>query len=150
MNIQRVKQGALITLYNGIYMIILGALYIIFFKFNMKQNFDAISSVWVLFAKYNPKITFLFLLFSLVIGVLLISLGIVIIYLSHFIYKRKEKMPWVILFISGIISWAGLLGIAIFSKNLLFIILSFIGWLTFVFGMLLPISYYTQKQYREY
>ena len=150
MNIQKVKQGAKITLYNGIYMIFLGIFLIIFVKFNMKNNFQAISSIWRIFVKYNPGIAQLFFLFNASIGILLISMGIIIIYLSYFIIKRKDKMTWVMLFLSGITSWAGLLVIAILIKNITIIILIFVGWLSFVIGMIIPIRYYIEKRYREY
>ena len=109
MNIRKVKQGAKITLYNGIYMILFGIFYTIFIKFNMNQNFKAISELWGFFAKFNPEITFLFYLFNILIGLFLISTGITIIHLSDFIIKRKDKMTWVILFLSGLIAWVGLL-----------------------------------------
>ena len=150
MNIRRVKQGANITFYNGIYMIILGIYFISFVNFNMKTNFNSISQLWGFFLKFNAEIAFLFLLFNIIVGVFLISNGVNIMYLSDFIYKRKEKMPWVILFFSGLISWVGLLTIMILAKNLLLIFLSFLGWLTFVIGMLLPIRYYLEKSYKEY
>ena len=150
MNIRRVKRGASITFYNGIYMIILGIYFISFVNFNMKTNFNSISQLWGFFSKFNTEIAFLFLLFNMIVGVFLISNGVNIMYLSDFIYKRKEKMPWVILFFSGLISWVGLLTIMILAKNLLLIILSFLGWLTFAIGMLLPIRYYLEKGYREY
>lgn len=150
MNIRRVKQGARITFYNGIYMILFGIFYAIFIKFNMKQNFNAISELWLFFAKYNTKITFLFYLFNILIGLFLISTGITIMHLSDFIIKRKDKMTWVILFLSGIIAWGGLLIISFLFKNYILIILSFIGWLLFILGMLLPIHYYLEKDYREY
>ncbi len=150
MNIRRVKRGASITFYNGIYMIILGIYFISFVNFNMKTNFNSISQLWGFFSKFNTEIAFLFLLFNMIVGVFLISNGVNIMYLSDFIYKRKEKMPWVILFFSGLISWVGLLTIMILAKNLLLIILSFLGWLTFAIGMLLPIRYYLEKSYREY
>ena len=150
MNIRRVKQGANITFYNGIYMIILGIYFISFVNFNMKTNFNSISQLWGFFLKFNAEIAFLFLLFNIIVGVFLISNGVNIMYLSDFIYKRKEKMPWIILFFSGLISWVGLLTIMILAKNLLLIFLSFLGWLTFVIGMLLPIRYYLEKSYKEY
>ena len=150
MNIQRVKQGAKITLYNGIYMILFGIFQIFFAEFNMKNNFEAIDSIWSLFVKYNPKIYNLFILSNISIGILLISLGVFIAYLSYFIIKRKDKMAWVILFVSGIVSWIGLLIISFLFKNWTLIILSLIGWIMFVFGMVLPISYYIEKNYREY
>ena len=83
-------------------------------------------------------------------GIFFISIGIFIIYLSDFIYKRKEKMTWVVLFLGGITVWGGILIMSILFKNIYLIILSFIGWLSFVFGMLLPIKYYIEKPYREY
>lgn len=150
MNIQKVKQGARITLYNGIYMILFGIFYMAFIKFNMRYNFNAIEELWGFFAKFNPEISYLFYLFNIIIGLFLISTGIFTIYLSDFIMKRKEKMTWVILFLSGIISWGGLLAISVLFKNLVLVILSFIGWFIFIVGMLLPIRYYLEKSYREY
>ena len=150
MNIKRVKQGAKITLYNGIYSVLLGIFYIFFVNLNMIMNFNAISRLWGFFIKYEPEISRLFYLLNINIGIFLIVIGIIIIYLSYFIYKRKEKMVWVMLFISGIISWAGLLTITILMKNIVLIVLSSIGWVTFIFGMILPIRYYLEKEYREY
>ena len=145
MNIQRVKQGARITWVNGIYMILFGIFYTIFIKFNMKQNFSAINELWGFFAKFNPEITSLFYLFNILIGLFLISTGISIIHFSDFIIKRKDKMTWVILFVSGLIAWGGLLIISCFFKNYILIALSGIGWISFVIGMLLPINYYLEK-----
>jgi len=150
MNIQRVKQGAKITQLNGIYMIILGAFMIFFQDSNMRKNFESINQLWGFFSKFNPEITYIFSLLNIMIGILLISIGIIIIYLSDFIIKRKDKMAWVVLFVFGIINWVGLLIITILLKNIILIILSFIGWLSFIFGMLLPIKYYLEKSYREY
>jgi hypothetical protein len=150
MNIQRVKQGARITLYNGIYMIILGVFLIAFVKYNMKNNFIAISMIWKVFVKYNPGIAKLFFLFNTTIGILLISMGIIIIYLSYFIIKRKDKMTWVVLFFSGITAWIGLLVISILIGNIIIMGVIFIGWLSFVIGILIPVKYYMQKTYLEY
>ena len=49
MNIKRVKQGAMITFYNGIYMILLGIYFILLKNFNMSANFDVISELWGFF-----------------------------------------------------------------------------------------------------
>ncbi|MBT4135287.1 hypothetical protein HOD75_00525 [archaeon] len=150
MNIKRVKQGARITYYNGVYMIALGFFYIFFIKYNMEKNFSVTSELWGFFTRFNPELSFLFYLFNVLIGLFLISTGINTMYLSDFIIKRKEKMTWVILFLSGLISWVGLLTISILFKNLILILFAFAGWLSFVIGMLLPIQYYLQKNYREY
>jgi len=150
MNIQRVKQGARITLYNGVYMIILGIYYIFFIKTNMKITFESIYLLWGFFTRYNGNVAYFFFLFNILIGILLISQGILIIYLSDFIIKRKEKMTWTMLFLSGIITWAVLLVISILLSNWLLSILTGIGWLSFLLGMVLPIKYYLEKNYREY
>jgi hypothetical protein len=150
MNIQRVKQGAKITFYNGIYMILFGLFLIFFIDFNMNVNFNAIYLLWGFFLKYNWKLSYLFILFNVLIGIILISQGITILYLSDFIIKRKEKMTWVILFLSGITTWAGLLTIFILMKNLILISIVFIGWISFIIGMLIPIKYYLEKPYKEY
>ncbi len=150
MDIRKVKLGAKITFYNGIYMILFGTYLTIFSNLNMTQNFNTFSQLWGFFQRYNPQIALLFYLYNLIAGALLISQGITISFLSDFIIKRKDKMTWVILFISGIIAWASVLTITIIMQNLILIIISFIGWLIFTIGMLIPIKYYLQKQYREY
>lgn len=150
MNIQRVKQGAKITYLNGIYMILLGFFFIFYANKNMKQNFLVIDQLWGFFTKFNPEIAGLFILFNVIMGILLIPSGITITFLSDFIIKRKDKMTWVMLFIVGIIDWVGLLIITILLKNYLLVILSIIGWIIFVIGMLIPIQYYLEKGYREY
>lgn len=150
MNIQRVKQGAKITFYTGIYMIILGIFFIFFIGLNMREIFNSTSKLWGFFITYNWDISYLFYLFNILVGTLLISNGIAIAYLSDFIIKRKEKITWVMLFITGITSWAGLLTISILFKSIILIVLSFIGWLVFIIGMLIPISYYIEKPYKEY
>jgi hypothetical protein len=150
MNIRKVKKGAKITFYNGIYMILFGVFYVIFVRFNMKQNFDAIKELWGFFSKFNPEITLLFYLFNILIGLFLISTGINIMHLSDFIIKRKDKMTWVILFVSGLISWSGLSIISWLFKNKILMSLSLVGLITFIFGMILPIKYYLEKSYKEY
>ena len=101
-------------------------------------------------SRFNPEIANIFILFHILIGILLFSSGIMILYLSDYIIKRKEKMTWIILFIIGITNWVTLLIISLILGNILLIILTAIGWLTFIFGMLLPIKYYLEKSYREY
>lgn len=150
MNIQKVKQGARITLYNGIYTVVLGIFFIVFMKLNMKLTFNSITQLWGFFARYNSNVAQMFYLFNALVGLLLISNGLTIIFMSYFIIKRKDKMAWVILFLSGLTMWAGMLTISFLLWNFLLISLSIIGWLTFLLGMLLPVSYYIEKTYREY
>jgi len=148
--IENIKLGSRITFYNGIYAIIFGLFSILFYNTLMLANFRAIDSVWQVFTKYNPEISSLFFNLALAKAFLLISMGLAIMYLSSYILKKKNKSAWVMLFIIGIIFWAGLLTTEIFNKNVYTITISFIGWISFVIGMLIPISYYTQKSYEEY
>ncbi|MFA5856950.1 MAG: hypothetical protein WC867_06325 [Candidatus Pacearchaeota archaeon] len=150
MNIQRVKQGAKITLYSGYYSIVLGFYFIFIFYYNMKLNFKAIDELWGFFSKYNPDIAYIFILFNILIGIQLIAAGIMIIYLSDFIIKRKDKMTWVMLFIIGLIEWAGLLTVSVLLKNWVLVGASLLGWIIFIIGMMLPLRYYLEKNYREY
>lgn len=150
MNIQKVKQGGKITYANGVYMIVLGFFITFFDNMNMKANFNSINQLWGFFSKFNPEIASIFTLYHILIGILLISSGIIIVYLSDYIIKRKEKMTWVMLFLLGITEWVSLLIISIFLKNTILIIITFIGWIMFCAGMLIPIEYYLQKNYKEY
>lgn len=144
--IDRIKNGSLVTFYNGIYAAVLGAIYLIFFNFILKTNFKAIDVVWQVFAKYNPAVNSLFIRLMILKGVFIIAIGALIAYLSNYIYKKKEKSTWIALFIIGIIFWPSILTFEILDKNIYTIIASFIGWATFIIGMLIPIKYYIQRE----
>ena len=79
-------------------------------------------------------------------GFLLISFGVFIIYLSVVILKKRDKLAWVVLFIGGISGWAGLFVVNILAKNLIIIVLSSIGLISFIIGMVIPIKYYIRKE----
>jgi len=150
MNIQRVKQGARICYANGLYMMLLGLFLIFFDNMNMKINFIEINELWGFFSKFNPEIATILILLQTLVGGLLFSSGIITIYLSDYIIKRKEKITWIMLFCFGIINWVGLLITSILLGNSILITATFIGWASFCLGMLLPINYYLQKSYRDY
>lgn len=148
--LENIKRGARITTFNGIYAILLGIVYLGFFKLILKQNFEAISVVWQVFAKYNPAINSLFIKLMIIKGLFIITLGIVIIYLSTYILKKKDKATWVALFIIGLIFWPSLLTFEILDKNWYTAGAAFFGWLTFIIGMLIPIGYYMQREETDY
>lgn len=148
--VDNIKRGSKITSFNGIYALILGILYLGFIIPILKTNFRKINVVWQVFSKYNPELNRMMIELMIIKGVLIIAIGIAIIYLSNYILKKKDKTAWVILFIIGLIFWPSILTIEILDKNIYTIIASFVGWLTFIIGMLIPIRYYLQREYPEY
>jgi hypothetical protein len=148
--LENIKRGSRITFINGIYAILIGISYILLMIPILKRNFRAIDVVWQVFSKYNPQLSNIILQMMILKGIMMIAFGIVIIYLSSYILKRKDKAAWIILFIIGLMVWASLMIIEIFTKNPYVIIANFIGWITFIIGMLIPIKYYLQKEYPEY
>lgn len=143
--IENIKLGALITKINGLYAILLGIAYIAFFEIMMQGIFKTIGDSWGFFDRYNPIISFLIHKQVILIGLLVIAMGICIVYLSSDISRRKEKMPWIVLFVVGIIFWSSFLTIEIFNKNWYAAIPAAIGWFSFIVGMLIPIKYYIEK-----
>ena len=132
-------------------MIMLGMFLIFFSNFIMSISFNnATGQLWGFYVKYDSNIAFLFTLFNILLGILLISQGVSSMYLSDFIIKRKDKMTWVILLVSGSLLWVGTLIIFIFLRNWLLITLGLVGCLSFIWGMLMPIKYYIEKPYKEY
>jgi len=149
--VQNINLGSRITFANGVYAIFLGIFYLVFTNFIMKINFRAIDGIsWGFFDKFNPEIGGLFFRLFILISLVIMAMGACIIYLSHIIKKKKEKDFWIVLFIIGIIFWTGLFVIEALNRNIYTIVLSFIGWLTFIMGMLIPIKYYLEKPYRDY
>ena len=147
MKTRLIRLGSLITLYNGIYAIVYGILILIFSKIIIAEYFRKNPIPWSLFTvnfQYPAKLYYSLMFTD---AFLLISLGIFIIYLSYFILKRKDKLSWIILFLAGIISWGGLFIVHIIMGSLIITILSFIGWVSFAVGMIIPIKYYIYKEY---
>jgi hypothetical protein len=114
------------------------------------MDFRRIEVVWQVFAKYNPAIAAMYIKMLILKGVLIITFGVVIVYLSNYILKKKDRTAWINLFIFGLIFWASLLTIEILNKNPYTIAASFIGWIMFIIGILLPIRFYMQREYEEY
>jgi hypothetical protein len=148
--VENINRGSKITIFNGIYAILLGIAYLIFLIPLLKMNFRRIDVIWQIFSKYNPGLSRMLIELIVLKAILVIALGITIIYLSNFILKKKDKTAWVILFIIGLIFWPSLLTLEFLDRNIFTVIACFIGWLSFIIGMLLPIKYYLQKEYPDY
>lgn len=148
--LEKIKTGSKLTLANGIYALAYGILYLILLGIIARMNFRAIGKAWTVFKEYNPEMASIFLRLMVAKAILIIALGIAIIYLSVHILKKKDKKAWVILFLIGLILWPPLLTLEIMDKNLYGAIISFIGWLSFIIGMLIPIKYYLEKEYPAY
>lgn len=148
--LENIKRGARLTLFNGIYAVLLALFHLIFFNFILKTNFKSMDIVWQVFSKYNPQINTLILRLLLLKGIFILAIGIFIIYFSSYIIKKKDKASWITLFVVGLIFWPSLLTFELLDKNLYTAGAAFFGWLTFIIGMLIPIRYYTQREYEEY
>ena len=148
--LEKIKAGSWLTLINGIYAIIFGVLYMAVMNFILKTNFHQIEIVWQVFVKYNPSINSMIARLMILKSIFIIAIGIIIVYLSNYILKKKEKPAWVILFIIGLIFWPALLTMEFLDGNIYTIVAAFIGWISFIIGMLIPIKYYTQREYSEY
>ena len=150
MKTKLIRFGSLMTLYNGIYAIIYGVLTLIFSKMIIAEYFRKNPISWSSFTvNFQYPAQFYYSL-MLTHAFLLISLGIFIIYLSYYILKRKDKLAWLVLSSSGVISWASLFLIHVTIGSLIITILSFVGLASFIAGILLPIKYYLQKSYHEF
>lgn len=148
--VQNIKKGSWITMYNGIYAMILGIVYICLIDVIIKMNFRAIDAVWQVFAKYNPQLSNMIIRVLILKGFLVFAIGVAIVYLSNYIMKKKDKSAWVVLFIIGLVFWGVLLTVEFLDGNIYTIIAASFGWLTFIIGMLIPLKYYMQKEYIEY
>lgn len=150
MKLKLIKMGSLITLYNGIYAIVMGFFMIIFSKFLIKKYFEPFPEIWeILVKKWITDISqyHLILIYT---GFLLVSFGIFLIYLSIFVMKKKDNLAWAVLFFGGILGWASIFVVNIIAKNTIMSVLGFIGWASFVIGMIIPVKYYIQKGYPRF
>ena len=150
MRIRLIKLGSLITLYNGIYAVIFGFFFVFFSKFLISKYFEEFPEVWEILVKRWISDLSQYYLILIYTGFLLVSFGIFIIYLSFLILKKRDKLSWVILFLGGLFGWGSLFVFNILAKNLIITVLSFIGWVSFVMGMIIPIKYYIKKEIPEF
>ena len=147
MKLRLIRTGALITLYNGIYAIFYGILIFVFKNIILTEYFSKVPVPWHIFSRSFPKRADLYYSLLITNAFFLIVFGIFIIYMSYFILKRKDKLAWVVLFFAGIFGWASLFIINFMKGSWFMTIASFIGWGSFVIGMILPIGYYLRKEY---
>ncbi len=150
MKLKLIKWGSLLTLYNGIYAIIMGFFMVVFSKFLIKKYFEPFPEIWdILVKKWISDISqyHLILIYT---GFLLVAFGIFVIYLSIFVMKKKDNLAWFVLFFGGLLGWASIFIVNILAKNLVMGLLGFIGWASFIIGMLIPVKYYIQKGYPRF
>lgn len=148
--LESIKRGARTTLFSGVYSILLGIFYIGFFEWIMRSNFRSINVVWQVFSKYNPEITSMLIKLMIIKGLFVIALGVVTVYLSAYILRRKDRATWIVLFVIGLIFWPSILTFEVLDKNWLNVSLVLIGWIIFIVGMLIPIRYYLEMDEEEY
>lgn len=148
--VETIRRGSRITLFNGIYAILIGIIYLCTFKFLLKMDFRSIDVVWQVFSKYNPDITSMIIKLIILKAVFIIIFGVMIVTFSAYILKKKDKVAWIILFITGLIFWGLILTLDIMQGNLFTIIPILIGWIMFIIGILLPVRYYLQRDFTEY
>lgn len=148
--LQNIKRGAWFTIINGIYAVLFGVLYMTLYGFILKNNFAAIDVVWQVFEKYNPAISSLIIKLLIFKGIFVITIGVLMIYLASNLLRKKDRDTWIMLFIIGLIFWPSLLTFEVLDKNLYTAIAVGIGWVTFIIGMLIPIKYYSHKEFTDY
>lgn len=144
-----IRLGSLITLYNGIYTIGYAIFILIFSNVILSEYFRKVPVSWEVFKSSFPERASLYVSLLLAHAFFLLSLGIFIIYISYLLLKKRDKMAWVILFFAGIIGWASLFIMNVLRGSWIIIILSFIGWVSFALGMIIPIGYYLRKELPE-
>jgi hypothetical protein len=148
--LQNIKRGAWFTIFNGIYAVLFGILYVALFSFILRNNFSAIDVVWQVFAKYNPSISQLIVKLMIFKGIFIITIGILIIYLSIYLLKKKDRDTWIMLFIIGLLFWPSLLTFEVLDGNWYTASAVTVGWITFIIGMLIPIKYYSNREFTDY
>jgi len=147
MRLKLIRLGSIITLINGIYAILVGLFFVFASRFLISSYFENFPEVWdILVKKWISDISQYFLI-MIYTGLLIITLGIFIIYLSAFILSKRDKLAWVVLFLGGIIGWGGMFIVNIFAKSFIVLTISFIGWASFIIGMVIPLKYYLKKEY---
>jgi len=146
MRIRLIRLGSIITLLNGIYAIILGLFFVFYSRFLISGYFKQFPEIWEILVKKWLSDISQYNLILIYTGLLLVSFGIFIIYLSVFIMRTRDKLAWVVLFSGGIVAWAGLFVANILAKNLIVTIISLVGWVSFIIGMIIPIKYYLRKE----
>lgn len=149
-SIKNIKLGSRITFYNGLYAILISFLHFGFINSIIRLNFNIINSFWPAFSKYNPEISSLFIRLMILRGIFMLSFGIILVAFSIYILKRKDKTAWAVLFLSGGIFWLSLFITELFDFNAFTFVISLIGLISFLIGMIIPLSYFAQKSFNEY
>ena len=108
MQASSVKIGWKVMLAMGIYLAVLGVLFLLAPHGALGEEFAAFTgSSWTDFTSANPKPSELLLVTAKEKGAFILSIGVLIIAIALTSYRKGERWSWYALLVSGIIGWSG-------------------------------------------
>jgi uncharacterized membrane protein HdeD (DUF308 family) len=134
-----VKIGWKVMLAVGIYMLVVGLLYIFLTKPTFRDDFTSFTAKsWSDFLTNNTEAAQLFIMRQRLLGAMVLASGLFIVLIAWKSYRKAEKWSWYTLLATNIIGWASWLTYFIVIRSSTEVVLAAIGIVLFVIGIALP------------
>ena len=142
MQAQSIRVGCKVMLAMGIYLAVLGLLFLLAPQGSLEEAFTAFTgNSWTNFASANPKPSELFLISTKESGTSVLSIAVLIIAIALTSYRKGERWSWYALLVSGIIGWGGALIYHItigIREALIGGLITIIGLIIFIVAIVIP------------
>jgi hypothetical protein len=123
----------------GIYMLVVGLLYIFLTKPTFRDDFTSFTAKsWSDFLTNNTAAAQLFIMRQRLLGAMVLASALFIVLIAWKSYSKAEKWSWYTLLATNMIGWASWLTYFIVIRSSMEVVLAAIGIVLFVIGIALP------------
>ena len=137
--VRLIKIGWKVMLAMGIYMLVVGLLYIFLTKPTFLDDFTSFTAKsWSDFLTNNPEPAQLSVMRQRLLGAMVLVAALFIVLIAWKSYSKAEKWSWYALLATNTIGWASWLAYFIVIRSLMEVVLAAIGIVLFVIGIALP------------
>lgn len=130
----KIKIGSQIILFLGMYTSVISILWIFVTEIMFVSDFAAYTGqTYSSYLATNPRFAEIYIITKKLIGIMLLIIGLLILLINQFAYRKGEKWSWFALLIAGGIAWGTFIGYKL--------IIGYIGasMITFAVGAILVI-----------
>ena len=136
----KIKIGSIFMRFLGWYTVVIAVLWIFVTEIMFVSDFAAYTGqTYSDYLATNPSFAEIYIITKKLIGIMLLVIGLMIILINEFAYRKGEKWSWFALLIAGGTAWGTFIGYKVFIEYIGVSMLTFaIGGGLFLVSIVLP------------
>ncbi|MFX1574611.1 MAG: hypothetical protein ACFFB0_17870 [Promethearchaeota archaeon] len=136
----KIKIGSIVIRFLGWYTVVIAILWTFVTDIMFVSDFAAYTGqTYSEYLATNPKFAEIYIITKKLIGILLLVIGLMIVLINEFAYRKGEKWSWFALLIAGGTAWGTFIGYKIYIEYIGVSMITFaIGAILFLVGIIFP------------